>query len=152
MNMKDLYEAVSQNKGALSSGTKSTQIKAFQTGIYNSLNKATAVNGYKWQMNSLCNQTKTPVCILGQKAGDVDWIIEIDVCKTVPVVQKMLSYLYLYNKPFHYVAILYPGTKSLDKYDFFHSGNYFAKAQNKDSSVSGIFIDPNDGYRIYLPQ
>lgn len=123
-------------------------VESFQKEVCSALNKVH--NGYTWdiEVQAKGRLEKDSIDIFGQANGQQNWIIEIDATRSDQVSQKLLSRLSLWGKkdPIQYVAILYPdaqnkGKSACEKY--LRYGNEICQIINKDSSVVGIFVDPD---------
>lgn len=154
MDITTLCSAVSRCLPILSGARKPGKaidhslVESFQKEVCSALNKVH--NGYTWniEVQAKGRLEKDSIDILGQAKGQQNWIIEIDATRSDQVSQKLLSRLSLWGKkdPIQYVAILYPdaqhkGKSACEKY--LRYGNEICQIINKDSTVVGIFVDPD---------
>lgn len=154
MDTKDICSAISRCLPILSGARKPgkvidhSKVESFQKELCDALN--TARNGYTWdiEVQAPGRSEKDSIDILGQAKGQPNWIIEIDATRSDQVSQKLLSRLALWGQkePIQYVAILYPdahkkGQPACEKY--LRYGDEIFKKLNSQSSVIGIFIDPD---------
>ena len=129
-------------------------VEQFQENIKVELNNN--ANVYKWETEKKIpgRSERDSVDIFGQTLGKPNWIIEIDATRSDQVSQKLLSRTALWGikDPIQYVAILYPdahkkGKSACEKY--LRYGNEIIHKINKDSSIVGIFVDPdNDSVEV----
>ena len=159
MDIKTLCSAVKSSleelKGARTEADKEIdhkKVEAFQKRIKKELNKfKKSSKDYWWAIEQKCpgRLEKDSIDILGRACYRPKWIIEIDATRTDQVSQKLLSRLTLWGKknPIQYVAILYPdahnrGQSACEKY--LRYGNEIIKELNDKSSVTGIFVFPDE--------
>lgn len=128
-------------------------VEVFQESIKDELNKSP--NCYDWEKEwkAKGRSERDSIDVFGQpsKGSPIgpNWIIEIDATRSDQVSQKLLSRIALWGlgNPIQYVAILYPDTQNgksaCEKY--LRYGNAVLQKINKNSSVTGIFVDPATG-------
>lgn len=154
MTIKILEKAVKESLDKIKGARPGKEIdhkkvEEFQTGIKDWLNNN--LNGYKWdiEVKFKGRTEKDSVDILGKAKNEPTWIIEIDATRSDQVSQKFLSRLALWGlkDPIQYIAILYPdanngkGKNACEKY--LRYSNQIIKKINQQSSVIGIFVDPD---------
>lgn len=94
------------------------------------------------------------VDIFGRAKGQPDWIIEIDATRADQVAKKFLSRLALWGlekkRSIEYVAILYPDTQKGENTckKFIRYGYDIIQKINKESNITGIFINPQKNDEI----
>jgi len=121
-------------------------VEQFQKDLKDQMNNCSTEYCWEIEQKAKGRSEKDSIDILGKAKGLPNWIIEIDATRSDQVSQKLLSRIALWGlkEPIKYIAILYPdttnGKNACEKY--LRYGNEIIRKINKNSSVCGIFIDP----------